>query len=616
MFRTLASFSLIALLGGCSVSTLDTASDTGPENTCETDADCGGGVCDLERGICRATTGELGTVLVQITAPAQSGNYSLLSFLQTVEQLPSEGGALDLLVPEPGEIEAEVVPTADTSSGCVASYNESPTVPVKVRFRPTERVFGLAAADIDAETGEIAPGESYKFKARMAPGKYDVYVEPVQAAISGDACSVVPQVFRNFEVTSGDVDPSAPATPLYLSPPKTLKVIVDWPTEPAGNSEKSLEQWKVDVLDPATGWILSKPATLALDASLGEPGVQRYVATVEFSELAEAEVAGEELVRLSPPDPENGAPPVVAPTFVLPRWAVEGLNGGEAKIDHITSLPNPVQVNGAVFDGDGIQANQVVSELALRFVSKQLSLDGGATKGPTQGAPVYFSTQVPYIGGSYDVQLLPGEYDVYAIPTSSESNVAVTKTTLSVSPNAPVQAGKTIVIDPTTQLSGVAIGPNGVDPMADAKVRVIASPETPDPVWQALGLTPPKPLSVEGVVGKDGAFVVDVHPGTLDVSIRPDSASGFAWMVRPNVSVAEGAHELENVGMPLPVVYDGAVKVDADTTLPNALIQAYVFLNAQGYTDDRASAKAVVQVAETRADKLGNFRLLLPAHLN
>lgn len=609
MSRILSIVALCSLLGGCTVSTLEDVSSETPVNTCESDADCGGGVCDLERGICKANTGELGTVLLQITAPAQSGSYSLLSFLQTLEELPSEGGSLDLGVPEPAKIVAEVIPAAG-SDGCVASYNQSPTVPVRVRFRPTERVFGLAASEIEAETGAIAPGESYEFEARMPPGKYDVYVEPVQEAITGDACAVVPQVFREFEVSSGDVDPADPSTPLYMQAPKTLDVVVDWPTE-GGNAEKSLQGWKVDILDPVTGWVLSKSATLAYDQASSEPGISRFTTRVEFSELPDAEIAGQELVRLSPPDATT-----VAPTFVLERWVVEGLKAGEAKIDHIKSLPDPVLVSGSVFDGEGVQASQVLTELALRFVSKSLILDGNAPMNPTQGAPVYFSTQVPYAGGSYEVELLPGEYDVYSIPTSSESNVAVTKTTLTVSASSPVQAAKTIVIDPTTQLSGIALGPNGSQPISGAKVRAIASPETPDPIWRALGLAPPKPLAVEGVAGKDGGFVLDVHPGALDISVRPADSSGFAWLVRPNVSVQDGIRDLGDVQLPLPVVYEGAVKVDADTALPNALIQAYVFLDAQGYTDDRSGAKAVVQVAETRADKLGSFRLLLPAHLN
>jgi hypothetical protein len=604
MRRVALFLALLSSLSGCSVSSLDQAGSSAAQNTCESD--------DL-RGICRAAAGSFDALLVQITAPAESGEYSLLSFLETVDDIPVTGGALNLDVPAPAELEAEVVPTPGADQGnCATAYGgpaESPTVPVNVRFRPSEKVFGLSTTEIQAETGEVgAVGESYKFKVRMPPGKYDVYVEPVEGSVNAGSCSVVPQVFRNFEVTAGTAPAGTPATPLYLSPPNSLIVKVDWPTEP--NAGKSLEGWKVDVLDPVTGWLLSGSATLSKDPELSEPGMDRYVATVEYSRLPDETLAGKELVRLSPPDPA-----IVAPTFVLERKAIEVLKPGEASINQITTLPDAVQVQGDLFDSDAIDAIAVTEELTLRFVSKKLLLDGGGSSNPNEGTPVYYYTEAPSIGGAYDVALLPGDYDVYAIPAGSQSNVAVTKTSLTVA-TASLQAGKSLIIDPTTQLQGLAVGPDGTQPISGAKVRAIASPEAPNPIWIALGLTPPKPLSVEDIVGADGGFAIDVHPGALDVSIRPADSTGFAWLVRPHVAVEHGIHDLDTMQLPLPVLYEGAVKVDEDTTLPNALIQAYVFLNEQGYTNTREGAQAVVQVAETRADSAGNFTLLLPAHLN
>lgn len=612
MLRRLALIAVLPLLGACSVSTLDEAGGTQAQNTCDSDEDCGSGRCDLARNICAADEGMLSSLLVQITAPAESGDYSLLSFLETVDGIGTSGAALDLDVPAPAELEAVVVPTPGADQGsCATAYGgpaNSPTVPVKVLFRPSENVFGLATTEIEAETGEVAAvGDSYTFKVRMAPGKYDVYVAPVDGAVNAGSCSVVPQVFRGFDVSAGTLPPGTPATPLYLNPPHTLTVKVDWPTE--ANEGKSLEGWKVDVLDPVTGWLLSSSATLAKDPELSQAGMDRYVATVEYSRLPDESLAGKELVRLSPPESHP-----VAPTFVLERKAIEVLKPGEASINQITTLPDPVLVDGSTFDGEGLDASQVFEELTLRFVSKKLALGAGGSN-PNEGIPVYYYAEAASLNGAYSVQLLPGEYDVYAIPAGSQSNIAVTKTSLTVG-SASVQAGKSLVIDPTTQLQGLAVGPDGIQPISGAKVRAVASPELPNPIWVALGLTPPKPLSVEDVVGSDGGFVIDVHPGALDVSIRPPDSSGFAWLVRPHVSVDHGIHDLDTMQLPLPVVYDGMVKVDEDTTLPNALIQAYVFLNAQGYTNQREGAEAVIQVAETRADSAGNFTLLLPAHLN
>ena len=76
--------------------------------------------------------------------------------------------------------------------------------------------------------------------------------------------------------------------------------------------------------------------------------------------------------------------------------------------------------------------------------------------------------------------------------------------------------------------------------------------------------------------------------------------------------------------LPLPVVYQGAVTVpnpdasaaDQTTTVPGSLIRAFIYLNESGYTNDRAGAKAVVQIAEARARDDGSFQLFLPAQMN
>jgi hypothetical protein len=615
----LAILALPLLLGGCSIATLEDSDQAPTQNKCDANEQnqCGEhGVC--EQGICRAVSGSLGTLLVQIAAPSQSGDYSLMSFLQVVKGLPTASGAFDLSVPEPGEVEAQVIPPPE-SIDCLPEYGaiKSSTVPVSVRFRRTERLLGLSIPDVEADTPSLDQlGASYKLKARMSPGLYDVYVAPDPDAIGDDACSVVPQVFRSFEVTAGKVSSGDEPIALHLQAPSKLTVTVEWPTESVQNAAGALIGWKVDVIDPVTGWLLSRGAELALDPVASIPEIQRFTATVEYSRLPELEREGGELIRLSPPSAlDAGSPKAIAPTFALERKAIEVMTPGEATINQITGLPEPVQVEGSLFDAE---ENDISAQVTLRFVSNKLILDGNAYQSPTHSSPVYFSTETQAVDGRWSVSLLPGVYDVYAIPSGSESNVALTKTGLTVSAEQTgIQGGKSIIVNQTTELQGIAIGPDG-HAVGGAKLRAVASPEISDPLLIALGLTPPKPLSADGVVKADGTFEVDVHPGTLDVSIRPDQSTMFAWFVRPNVAVQSdsGIHALGAVSLPLPVVYDGEVRVADTVPLPNALIQAYVFLDAQGYSSSREGAVAVVQVAETRADSNGRFLLLLPAHLN
>jgi hypothetical protein len=597
--KSLAAFLalLVAPLAGCTVQTLDFQSSAEAENRCESSADCSAGVCDPELRICRAPAGGLGTVLFRISPTSESKQYSLLSFIDVQSAIPLEGGALDLDVPEPAEFTGEVKLPPDVSCAGYGS-NASPTIPVRVVFRPSERVFGLATADQAFDTQAVTRlGEPYQFGARLSPGDYDVYIRPDPTESYEGSCAVAPTVIRRWQSPVGKL--TAPGddqpVPFYLSPPRKLSVSVQWPISVDGNSAEALQGWKVDLIDPLTGWALSAPTPLALEL-LPDAGSVRYVADVLFSELPDPDARGKELVRLTPPEG------VTAPSFVIERWAIEGLSADTARIESIQSLPTPVRVGGAVVVNDAEGQNPVASgDLTLRFVS--------------ENPPVYFSAVTEYRDGKFEVDLLPGVYEVYAIPSASgtQQSYAVTRTTLEVSDQLVQQHGKSVRIDPTSRLSGVALGPSG-QAVIGARVSAIASPEPPGRVWTALGLSRPKPLAVDGTVGPTGTFAMDVHPGALNVSIRPDTSTGFAWLSRPNVLVQEGIHDLGTLPLPPPVVYEGFVA--GAHPLGSALIEAYVFLDAQGYTDERGGARSVVQVAETRADELGRFRLLLPANLN
>jgi hypothetical protein len=150
-------------------------------------------------------------------------------------------------------------------------------------------------------------------------------------------------------------------------------------------------------------------------------------------------------------------------------------------------------------------------------------------------------------------------------------------------------------------------------------VQAVASPVNPTTFEMTVGATPFKPKSETTVVGLDGRFAFHADPGTFDFSVRPPDGTDFAWLVRPNVEVQSGVHDLGEMTLPLPVVYQGTVTVPGGMTpapVPGSLIRAYIYLNTSGYTEKRDGAKAVVQIAETRAGSDGTFQLFLPSHLN
>jgi hypothetical protein len=161
-----------------------------------------------------------------------------------------------------------------------------------------------------------------------------------------------------------------------------------------------------------------------------------------------------------------------------------------------------------------------------------------------------------------------------------------------------------------------------------ALVQAVASTSSikVDVLHQTLGEAVVVPRAASARVGSNGDFALHADPGTFDVSVRPLAESGFSWLVVPGVAVgttgptSAGAN-LMTRALPLPVVYRGTVTLPGAanavaTPVPGALIRAYVYTTAGLYTSQPTKADAVVQVAETRADTSGIFKLLIPATLN
>ena len=107
--------------------------------------------------------------------------------------------------------------------------------------------------------------------------------------------------------------------------------------------------------------------------------------------------------------------------------------------------------------------------------------------------------------------------------------------------------------------------------------------------------------------------------------MQPADGTGFAWLVRPNVTVTKGIEDFGQLTIPLPVAYSGHVTVaghadpanQSSVVIPGALVRAYIYMDkSQSFTSDAGQAASVLQIAETRADSDGAFQLLLPSHLN
>jgi hypothetical protein len=441
----------------------------------------------------------------------------------------------------------------------------------------------------------------------VPPGRYDIYVEPKPQPAG--ACLVPPQLIRSNMITSGNMRLNIP-----LPVPSMFEFHV------TGNT--ALNGWMVDMLEPTSGRVISTRAPL----TLVKGSKSDYVATLAYSAVTEGSttpVQQEQLLRLSPPAdaPESSA----LPTVILARSALALFDPGRGTLSSFTSLPTPIHVIGQVTFGETPTPVPATVTLVANSISGI--------------APGVLASLVRTVNvgadGQFDVHLLPGKYTVSTVPQSPLDPTRPNQLTLAadsrewIVPSSPLeQGGKTIDLSNSLGITGSVVDV-AQHYVATAQVQAVASPQSIryDALQETLGGTAavPHPAFVPrataGEVGSDGSFALKADPGTFDISVRPNDDTGFAWLVAPNVLVSRlgSAAHFPLLTLPLPVSYSGTVTVGgsdgASTPIPSALIRAYIYLKDGDYTD-AAHANSVVQVAETRADKLGAFEILIPAELN
>jgi len=85
------------------------------------------------------------------------------------------------------------------------------------------------------------------------------------------------------------------------------------------------------------------------------------------------------------------------------------------------------------------------------------------------------------------------------------------------------------------------------------------------------------------------------------------------------VKVEGAERDLGRIQPPSPSVVTGVAQIGGTampSAIPLALLRAYAYLDEnRAYTRDPKLAASVIQVAETRTDENGAFRLLLPSSI-
>ena len=619
---------LLAL--GCEVAAVDSVAPAVAVNRCGEDVKttCTRGEATCQAGRCVAIKGRFSTILLDISVPASGTSSSGLNYLWREDNVNLAGDVWNIELAPVADVVGKVLATPyvmnpESAEPCALEFvGEKPgttvavaddgSIPVDIVFAPAARVLGIESAGYTLKTDtsfaeDSGGAPSFDFEFNLPQGEYDLYVKP-RAGVEG-ACQLPPQLYRREPAREKTVE-----VDLTLPAPSRFDFTLKWPKDA---NQAPPEGWTVEMLDPVSGRLVSTRAELEVSGE-DERDLLLTTAIYYFPPMP-IDPDNSELVRLAPP------PDVAAPTVVLARSALELFSKGSGIVDQFQSYPDPVRVQGQVTTSDAAPAGATITLTAKRI------------EGVDAGVFTSFVRRVE-VGseGTFEVDLLPGTYRVLAVPASptngkGERSSAVTESEWTVAAEPMTQAGKLVQLDPIVNVTGTASVPQG-EPALGAVVTAVASPRSMqiDLLTQAAeGSTPFAPSAESGIVGADGAFSVLADPGDFDLSLRPPASSGFSWFVThyPVRQPTNEPAELGNLKMPYPVPYQGRVSIydpnagirssGAVVGLAQALIRAYIYLDEKGgYIDDPTGAASVLQIGETRADRNGDFELLIPANLN
>lgn len=606
--RLLGLLLLLPTVGGCTVTAVGQADDLRPSNACTNDSECGADSC--RDGLCQSSNGDLEALLVSATPPSDSV-VPHMTFVAQLDDVPTSGGSQDFTLPGPSHLVGSLVLPKDAtcypSSGFVSDDPEHPyldaddrrALPATVTLALSQRLLGLPQQLYFAATGIRNLQGGYNFQVQVPRGEYDVYLVPPPNQRGG--CPVPPQLYRRYLL-----DKEGLLLDFPLSTISQLPLIIRWP-----KSSPRLTGWIVDMIEPLGGNPISTSVTLGEATDPGEKSetveysprlfystVVTPAAAVDTTEVK----AARDLLRFRPPAD------LIAPTIFMDRSGLGLLGAPNVEIDRFTQLPEPVQVESRLVRAE--DGSPVAGYVTL--VSTQIyGVDGGIFAS-------YQTTLQVKADGALHAVLPPGSYKVQAVPPAlggpnPEGALAALETSWDIPADVPVQYGKVLELSPIAAVVGQTRGFSG------AQVQAVPSPKTTLPFEEAFGEGPFTPRAGIGLTDDAGKFAVAADPGLFDVSVQAPESLGFAWFVQPGVRVAGQNQDLGRVTLPRPALLSGTARVSlagSDVPLGSAAIRAYAYLDKDlAYTRDAKQAVSVVQVAETRANEKGEFRLLVPSRI-
>ncbi|HET9932912.1 MAG TPA: hypothetical protein VFQ35_19545, partial [Polyangiaceae bacterium] len=571
---------------------------------------------------CVATSGTLSSLLFEVTPGISSDTNTTSRFFKRLDAIPFvptatnlgsafKQGTLALELANPvtvsGSLNAAGCSIAFSDpSGAPIKSSSNGTIPARLTFIPSERMWGLAASTVMTTTSLRESGTlaDYSFEVSLPAGAYDVYVEPFPVvdmpAGQPSSCAVLPQLFRAESLNRSSSLKLALATPKHID----LKLRY-------AQSDQDLDGWRVDMIEPVTGRLVSN--TVELELPTRTDGTLVYAVPLDYVPVwgDDPKLTHGELVRLSPPKNTD------APTLFFWREGLEWASPGEGVIDQLSAFPSAVLLSGSVSSGTvGVPAS-------ITFTANQVN---GV---PSGLFPSFIRSVETDEEGDFQVNLVPGTYKAIAVPRNKQGErpFALSTTTLTVPAGSPVQAGATLPVGPAFSLQGNAFTSRGEGAWG-AAVNADVSPSriTTSTFERAIGELPVVPRSASATIRDGtGSYQLFTEPGVYDLSVRPPGSSRYAWLVMPGFEPALGANDTLDISFPdlrlpapLPVelVVNWAGAKAPDPLLIAASVNAYALVDESGEpTTDARAAVSAVRIAEGRLDTDGHVTLMLPAKL-
>jgi hypothetical protein len=613
------------------------------KNECESARDCGGGLCDEVLKLCIAQSTEVSNLLIEIVPQSTEQLFGGYRFFRTIHGLSETQGSPLLLVPPP-RVEGNVTLAINTAAGC----KNNPR-PVRISFIPLEGRLGLDTLSYSVTSVATFNDAKEEFEhtyslSGLPIGTYDVYWEDAQ--VSDDPppplCEVVPRLER--AVTIERVDGRVPQLDLNSSPIRPLKVLVPW--------GEDLEGWSVDVIHPLTGERLSTRARLSAERLVRDEGSDEPQA---IAELLLGQVVGQDyaetvtqkgVLRLTPP------PELERPTIHVGLEGLEVFSVGTVPVPRLKPFEATVRFQAWVWQ-EGNPDKPVTGAVTFDAVTLA-DVPAGVSARLTQRSSIGEDGQVT-------ARLPPGTYTARVTP-DAHLGLSAYNTSVEVFQPIVTEAGSQPATSGRTQAGQVISVPRGAAVSGHITLPTSSPPNGTSVEMTGLrnngwdtpiGASAFSPRTVVALVEASKRFTLEATDcGTcdgenavlFDLKVTPPPDSGFPWLVVPDVPISSSL-DLGSLHVGLPQVYERTLQfsISASTPVPlafpNALIRAYVFLDADNrlvvdpsvpacselLKQPRAAndpprtsqdcVQRALQVAEARSGEQGLFRLFLPRAL-